>query len=279
MNARHDICAVVLTLNEEVNIERCLDSLDWCDDLVVLDSDSTDKTVAIAERMGARVYVHRPEGPYRISDQRNWALDHCEVTAKWVLFIDADEAVPPKLAERIRLVCSDEASDIDAYQLTPKYLFWGTWMKRCMGYPNWHDRLLRHGQARIAGGVWEHFVPGTRIGRIDEPYLHYGNSKGFSEWLSRHDRYSTWNAQQAVSYLKGGGSSAFGTRRRLRLRKVAARLWPMRPVLRFLVMYILRGGFLDGPAALVFCLRYAIFEHMTVEKIAEIRRVEAGLPL
>jgi hypothetical protein len=119
----------------------------------------------------------------------------------------------------------------------------------------------------------------AQVGRLTEPYLHYGNSKGFSDWLQRHDRYSTWDAASAVGYLEGGNRYAFGTDRRVLLRRLAARLWAIRPLLRFVVMYVLRGGFLDGPAALVFCVRYAVFEYMTLEKIMEIRRKGTGLPL
>lgn len=278
MSEAPTICAVVLTLDEELLIDQCLASLQWCDDLVVVDSGSTDGTVAKAQAAGARVLVHRTDGPFHISDQRNWALDHGHITATWVLFVDADEVVTPALAAQVRQACGS-ATDVVAFQLAPKYLFWGTWMKRSMRYPNWHDRLLRHGCVRLDGGTWEHFSAGTRSNRLTEPYLHYGNSKGFGEWLARHDRYSTWEADHVLRYLAGEGDGAFGTLRKLRARRVAARMWPIRPVVRFLVMYVVRGGFLDGPAALPFCLRYAVYEYMIVEKIAEGRRLDAGEPL
>ena len=273
------VAAVVLTLNEEVNIERCLASLSWCSERVVVDSESKDRTREIASRLGARVYVHRQSPRYQASDQRNWAIDHCELTTEWVLFVDADEVVPPALAQAIAQRCRHDEG-FDAFQLTPKYMFWGQWMRRCTGYPSWHDRLVRRGRTRFeGGGAWEHLVPGSRVGRITEPYLHYGNSKGFADWLERHDRYSSWDAGSVIQYLSGGGDTAFGAVRKLGRRRLAARLWPVRPLLRFVHMYVLRGGFLDGPTALVFCIRYAIYEYMVAEKVAEHRRRLAGKPL
>ena len=89
-------------------------------------------------------------------------------------------------------------------------------MRHCMRYPSWHDRLLRQGQGGFAGGMWEHFSPGVRVGRIGEPYLHYGNSKGFEDWLQRHSRYSSWDASAVLLYLETRAASSFGTQRRLR---------------------------------------------------------------
>ena len=265
-------------MDEAVNIERCIASLAWCDAVVVVDSGSTDDTVSIATRLGAKTFTHLPDGPFRISEQRNWALDHCDITTEWVLFVDADEVIPAPLVDQIVAACTADTT-LDAFQLAPKYLFLGAWMKRSMGYPNWHDRLLRRDAVRLDGGVWEHFPPGTRTGRLSEPYLHYANSKGFTDWLTRHDRYSTWDAEQVTAYLAGGGDAAFGTNRNLRMRRAAARVWPLRPVLRFLVMYVIRRGFLDGPPALILCIRYAIYEYMTVEKIVEGQRRKVRAPL
>jgi glycosyltransferase involved in cell wall biosynthesis len=272
------ISAVVLTLNEELNIERCLRSLSWADEVVVVDSGSQDSTVALAEDAGARIVEHRPNGPFRIADQRNWALEHGRLTGDWVLFLDADEEVPERLATEIRQTCGSPAAP-DAFQLAPKYLFLDRWMRRSMRYPAWHDRLLRRGKVSYTGGVWEHFTPETAVGRIDESYVHYGNSKGFADWLRRHDRYSTWDAEAVVAYLDSGEEGSFRTSLRLRHRMVAARLWRLRPLLRFFLMYIWRGGFLEGPAALMLCLRYAIYDYMTVEKVIELRRKRSGEPL
>lgn len=275
---RSNIVAVILTKNEDINVRRCIESLRFCDEIVVLDSGSTDRTEDISRKLGACFYVHVQPPPFKISEQRNWILDNHPLTGKWVLFMDADEVVPEALRQRL-LELARSSPGADFYELTPRYMFLGRWLKRTLGYPNWHARFLRHGSTRFAGGVWEHFSDARRPGRIHEPYDHYAYSKGFSDWLARHDRYSTWDAEKAVEYLQSGHSSDLGTSRKLGIRRLAARFWPLRPIGRFLHTYVFRLGFLEGWQALLFSLMYAFYEFMTVCKIIELRRRKRGLPL
>jgi glycosyltransferase involved in cell wall biosynthesis len=276
---QESITAVVLTKNEAVNLERCFGSLRWCTEIIVLDSGSTDATQAQARALGARVLEHVQPPPFKIDAQRNWVLDHGAITTPWVLFLDADETVPPDLAGELQRVATGPACPFDAFELTPRYLFWSTWLKRTQGYPNWHPRVVRLGHARFTGGVWEHFEAGTKVGRISFPYDHFANSKGLSDWLARHDRYSTWDAEKIVDYLSTGDDGRLGTTRKLGLRRWAARLWPIRPWVRFAQMYFVRLGFLEGGAAFAFCLLYFFYDWMTVVKIVELRRRRKGLPL
>jgi len=274
-----DFAAVILTRNEAANLDRCLASLRWCGEIVVVDSGSTDGTQVKAAELGARVLEHIQPPPFKFDEQRNWALDHAAIGTPWVLFLDADETVPPELAGELQRICGDAGCSFDAFELTPRYLFWGKWLKRTQGFPNWHARVARLGKARFAGGMWEHFVPGTRVGRIATSYDHFANSKGLSDWLVRHDHYSSWDAEKVVAYLESGETSALGTERKKCLRLWAARMWPLRPWARFVQMYLLRLGFLEGRAALAFCLLYFSYEWMTVMKIVELRRLRRGLPL
>ena len=271
------LTAVVLTLNEESNIAGCVDALAWTDQVIVLDSGSTDRTREIASDHGAKVIINRQPGRFNIAEQRNWALRHEAIEGDWVLFVDADEIYPESAQKAVRKAIS--YGRFDAYELTPKYMFSGRWMRRTMGYPNWHPRLIRRGHGRFGGGAWEHFVETKQVGRLSDPYLHYGNSKGLSDWLVRHDRYSDWEAESAVRYLEVRHESAFGTRRRTQRRALAARFWPLRPVARFGHMYFIRRGFLEGRAGFLFCIRYAVYEWMIVEKIVEQRRKISNLPL
>lgn len=275
---RASLAAVILTRNEESNIARCIASLGFCREIVVLDSGSSDRTAEIAESLGATVRTHVPPQPFRISDQRNWILDHHEFASEWILFLDADETVPDALRERLIRLCGGGATHAH-YMLTPRYLFMGRWLRRTLGYPNWHARLLKRGATRFAGGVWEHFDAADPSGTVDEPYDHYAYSKGLSDWLARHDRYSSWDAQKAVDFLKSGDAKDLGTSRKTGLRTLAARLWPMRPLARFVHVYVLRLGFLEGWQSLVYSLLLSFYELMTAVKIIEIRRRERGLPL
>lgn len=274
-----NITAVILTLNEALNLERCISSVNWCDDILIVDSGSTDCTQDEGKRLGVRVLEHIQPSPFKIDVQRNWALDNGEIKTEWVLFLDADEEVPHTTRDSIREVIGKSDSHFNAYEMTPRYLFWGKWLKRTQGYPNWHPRLLKAKEVRFAGGVWEHFEDGAKVSRIAEPYEHYANSKGLSDWLKRHDRYSSWDAQKVIEFLESGDPRSLGTTRKLRLRQIAAKLWPLRPFARFFQMYFYRFGFVEGIPALVFCLLYAFYEFMTVVKIVEIRRKRRGLPI
>ncbi|MFN9546458.1 MAG: glycosyltransferase family 2 protein [Cyanobacteriota bacterium] len=272
------IAGVVLTLNEEQDLARALASLRWCDERLVLDSGSVDGTVALARGLGVRVAEHHQPPPFRISEQRNWALEGTGLHSDWVLFLDADEEVGPELAAEIRRQVADPAAP-DGFELTPRYWFFGRWLKRTQGYPNWHPRLVRRGALRFEGGVWECFPAGARLGRIPLPYEHYAFSKGLDDWLERHRRYASWDAETIVAYHQRGEMAALGTRRFLPQRALAARLWPLRPPLRFLQKYVVQGGWLEGWQALLFASLMACYDLMTVVKVIELRRRRRGLPL
>lgn len=273
------ISTVILTKNEVSNLKRCVDSLQWCSEVVVLDSGSTDETIQLAESLGVKFFTYVQTPPFKIAEQRNWALQNCNLKGDWVLFVDADETIPEKLAQEIQQICAAKDNLYNAFELTARYLFWGKWLKRTQGYPNWHPRLVKKGEVSFTGGVWEHFAAGAKVGRISIPYDHYANSKGFSDWLERHDRYSSWDAQHIVDFLETGEATALGTERKLKLRLLAARFWPIRPLVRFIQMYFLRLGFLEGWKSFCFCLLYAMYEYMIVVKIIELKRKKAGLPL
>ncbi len=274
---RFTLACVVLTKNEETNLSRCLASVSWCPERLVVDSGSTDQTCDLGQVLGARVVVHLPTGVFNIAEQRNWALQSADIQAEWVLFLDADEEVTPALRVAIEQVVLN--SGCNAFELTPRYLFWGRWLKRTQGFPNWHARLVRRGEVGFTGGVWEHFDNRARIGRISEPYNHYANSKGLSDWLARHERYSSWDAQKIMHYLMTGDAQALGTGRKARLRLLAARFYPLRPVVRFVHVYFVRLGFLEGLPALVFSFQYFVYEAFTVIKVWELKRLHHNEPL
>lgn len=276
---RSNITTVILTLNEEINLERCIQSVAWSDKIYIIDSGSTDATLEKARQLGAHTLVNKQPPPFRIDIQRNWALDNMETDSEWILFLDADETVPEDLKAELLKIANAPAPEFDAYELTPRYLFWGRWLKRTQGYPNWHARFLRNCGVRFTGGVWEQFQSGYKIGRIHIPYDHYANSKGLSDWLKRHDRYSSWDANKIYDYLQSADPSSLGTQRKLLLRKVAAKLWVIRPFARFFHMYFLRLGILEGIPSLTFCTLYFFYEMMTVIKIVEIKRLKNGKPL
>jgi len=278
MNKPQTIAGVVLTLNEEHDLRRSLQSLAWCDELVVVDSGSIDRTHDIAIQCGAKFLQHIQSPPFLITDQRNWVLDCAGLKSDWVLFIDADEEVLSPLANTI-LQCINSDSAYDSYELTPRYWFLGKWLKRTQSFPNWHPRLLRRGSVRFQGGVWESFSDNALTDRIYLPYEHYAFSKGLDDWIARHLRYASWEAEKIDSYLQTRKTSSLGTARSLFLRVVSARLIFLRPLMRFLQKYILHLGFLEGWQALIYSLMIAFYDLMTILKIIEIRRHRSGLSL
>ena len=278
MHSKQTIAGVVLTLNEEFDLPRALRSLSWCNELLVVDSGSTDRTQEIASQFGAQFIKHIQEPPFLITEQRNWALANAGLKSDWVLFLDADEEVGPELA--LSLQSSVNSSDpFDSYELTPRYWFLGKWLKRTQGYPNWHPRLVKRGYVQFHGGVWESFTPGSRVGQLTQPYEHYSFSKGFDDWLDRHRRYATWDANQIAHYLTTGLTSGLSKQRLGHLRVLMARLWFFRPPLRFIQKYVFQLGFLEGWQALVFSLMMSLYDFMTVVKVIELLRRKRGLPL
>ena len=269
------IAGVVLCLNEVSNLSRCLASLSWCDELLVVDSGSHDGSQRQAIQLGARVREHRQTGPFLITAQRNWALDNGDLRSDWVLFLDADEAVGDACRSAICRAVSNPGAP-DGFELTPRYWFLGRWLKRTQGYPNWHPRLVRRGHLRFEGGVWESFPENERVGRIQEPYEHFAFSKGIDDWIERHRRYADWDAQTINDYLTTLDSRSLKTDRSLLLRRASSHLWPLRPVARFIQKYIIQMGFTEGWQGLLFASLMAFYDLITVTKLIEIRYKQYG---
>jgi glycosyltransferase involved in cell wall biosynthesis len=271
---------LILANNEAENLPRCLGALAGCDDIVVVDDYSTDTTREVAERLGARVVQRRFD---TFAGQRNWALDTVPFEHEWVLHLDADEVVTPALLAEIERTI--EHTPYLAFRIPSKMMFLGRWLRHAATYPAYQVRLGRNPGLRfvqVGHGQREDLEP-ARIGTLREPYLHHAFSKGLEKWFAKHNRYSTQEAEEAIRHLREGrpdwwGPVALGdpVRRRRALKELSFRL-PCRPSLRFLYMYVLRRGFLDGVPGLLYCRMLAAYERMIVWKMREIRRRERGL--
>ena len=272
------IAGVVLTLNEEADLPRSLQSLHWCDELLVLDSGSTDQTKETAERYGARFLQRIQPKPFQITDQRNWAMNSCGLSSDWVLFLDADECISMALQDNIKATLFNNINCV-GFEMTPRYWFLGRWLKRTQGYPNWHPRLARRGYCWFEGGVWESFPDKLTIGRISTPYEHYAFSKGFDDWVMRHLRYASWEATKIVEFQSTHDINSLGTNRSIILRQVALKSGLLRPFLRFFQKYVLQLGFLEGKESFLFCLMMSFYDLMTLVKVAELQRRHKGQQL
>lgn len=272
------ISVVILTLNEETNLSSCLDSVRWCDDLVVFDSSSTDATVRIAKAAGARVF-QRPFDNY--AAQRNAALTEVDYKYEWVLMVDADERWDRSLFEEISEAIRNKDQQVCLYHFRRKDFFRGKWLRRSTAYPTWFGRLVRLGRVWVEREINEEYHTDGKFGYLDGHFVHYPFNKGLTFWMERHNRYSSMEAARLVeetqeSLKLSGLFSKNPVARRKSLKQLAHRL-PGRPLIVFLYLYIFRQGFLDGSPGLTYCLLRAIYEYMIDLKVKELRRREKGL--
>jgi len=269
------ISVLVLTFNEEVNLGACLTSLSWSDDIVVIDSLSTDRTVEIARDMRARVVERRWESEW---EQRTASL-RVGFKYPWVYNPDADEVTPQSLSDEMRKVVADCCRAEVAYRVRFKHMFMGRWLKHSSLYPTWVVRLFRPERVRFERMVNLRYVIDGPVGTLKQHFEHYPFNKGFNAWIDKHNRYSSQEAQEALKTRQTGAMpwpaliSRDPVRRRDALKELSFRL-PFRPALRFFYAYVLRFGFLDGLPGLTYCQLMAWYEYMIDLKIKEIERRE-----
>jgi glycosyltransferase involved in cell wall biosynthesis len=274
------VSVVVLTLNEELNIRRCLASVGWADQLVVVDSGSTDGTVAAAKSMGAEV-VEQPWLGF--SAQRDYALRLPLLRHDWVYYVDADEWVSPQLAAEIAIKLADPQCAAFAHRL--RLVFMGTWIRHCGWYSgSWWLQFVDRRYAKYDGNpVGERPCVDGRIRRLDNDIVDE-DLKGLSAWLHKHVRYAELEVERRC-----GPASLSERMRQLRkgdsTRPLARRIFkdlifpsvPAKPAALFLYMYIARLGFLDGAAGFRFCFYHAWCELSVASLRAEAHhRREAG---
>ena len=274
------VSVLILTLDEEINLPRCLQSLTWCDDVVILDSFSSDGTEAIAAEYHAR-FVQRKFDDY--ARQRNYGLNDIQYKHPWLLMVDADEAVSPELVEEINTKLKEISDDVCLYRMRRKDFFMNRWIKNSSGYPTWFGRLAKVGYVKVERAINEEYHTDGKIGYLNHHLLHYPFNKGFHAWLEKHNRYSTMEAEATKfkTDSKPGFKELFQSdpvERRKAIKSFVYAL-PGRPALMFLALYIYRRGFLDGSAGLTFCLLKSFYEYMIVCKIKEVALRQKGLPL
>ncbi|RMD61105.1 MAG: glycosyltransferase, partial [Planctomycetota bacterium] len=260
-------------LNEEVNIEGCLESCAWCDDVHVLDSGSTDRTVEIARSMGAQVHTHPFES---FGAQRNWAIDNIRTKHDWIFHLDADERFTPALVEEMARALEREPAAA-GFHVPSKLIFMGRWLKRAGGYPTYQMRLFHkermrfrdygHGQREATEGV---------VATLHEPYIHFPFSKGLEEWYDKHNRYSTLEARELLASRRErigvGALWSFDPVARRRAWKVLGYRLPWRPAARWAATMVLQGGVLEGRPAWLYASLLASYERMISQKVRILRR-------
>lgn len=250
------LTAIILTHNESQNIADCLAHLDWVDDVVIVDSFSQDETLqkASVARADIRIFQNTFSD---FGQQRNWALDHCEPKHEWILFVDADERITEGCAGAIVRAVGSPRDRIGFY-LCYRNIFLRQWIRHCTMFPSWQLRLLRRGRVRFEkAGHGQREVLDGPVGYIRDPYDHLDLSKGMTEWIAKHNIYSTEEAellrQLQKEPLKPGDLWRGPIERRRCLKRIAAR-YANGPVACFVYLYFIRLGLLDGRAGRTYCL-------------------------
>ncbi len=274
------VSILLLTLNEEDNLPECLRSVRWSDDVVVLDSHSSDGTVKIAEEFGARVVQRRFDN---WSAHQNWALEHIAFKHPWVFYLDADERMTEELKDELHNIAIDSKRLPVAYYCGRRNMLMGRWIRHAMP-PGMVMRFFRPPYVRFERLVNPVPVIHGSHGYLRGMLVHYNFSKGISEWIEKHNRYSSLEALEGMKLIQRPSDeqpdlfSADRAQRRRALKNLSFRL-PWRPFVKFLLQYVWQRGFLDGRAGFTYCVLQSFYEYMIVLKMRELERRDRGLPV
>ena len=268
------ITTIIATLDEELHIGRSVESARALGPVFVVDAGSTDRTGEIARVAGATVVEHEWRG---YSAQKNWALDNLPLQTAWLLFLDADEYLTPALVEEIRR--SVDRAEFAGFYMPRMNIFMGRALKHAWWYPDHQLRLFRVGKGRYESrAVHESVILDGPVGFLASA-LQHENLKGIDAFVERHLRYAGFEAEEMYRARRAG----WGPQRRGRLlgswperrRFLKVRVWyraPFRPAIRFLWIYIVKRGFLDGRAGLAYASLLAMYEIMINAKLTELRQ-------
>jgi glycosyltransferase involved in cell wall biosynthesis len=266
----------ILTYNEEIDIAACIESALLSDDVVVVDSFSRDRTIDIANQYPVRVVQHAFESHGK---QRTWMLEAIPAKYPWVYILEADERMTPELFHECLSLIQAEASPV-GYYVAERVMFMGKWIRHSTQYPRYQLRLLKVGHVWFSDyGHTEREVCDGETGFLQETYPHYTCGKGLSRWIEKHNRYSTDEAHETLKQLDAGTINwqqlFFGkseVERRRALKDVSLRL-PFRPIIRFVYMYVVLRGFLDGQAGFRWCMLQAFYEYLILLKVWELKHL------
>jgi len=244
------VSVIVITFNEEENIEACLDSVKWAGEIIVVDSLSTDSTVEIAKRFTEKVYSTEWQG---YGGAKAYGLERA--THEWVLWLDADERVTPALADELAGILTRPSPEA-GWEVARRAYFIGTWIRHCGWYPGYVVRLFRKGAARFSQPhVHERVELTGGTGRLTNDLLHYTDETIF-HYLAKFDRYTTLAAKDLLE----------------RRRTTSWYDLLVRPPFMFVKMFVFKRGFLDGMHGFVLSLLSSAYVFMKYAKAWEMER-------
>ena len=276
------ITILIPVKNEEANLPRCLDCIRWADEVFIVDSQSTDKSVEIAEAWGAKVFDFKFNG--RWPKKRNWALETLPFSHEWIFILDADEVLPPEAEEEFRNIVTNPNNPYNGYWINRRFMFMDKWLKHAY-FPNWVLRCFKHKLGRYEqltdtdaattdNEVHEPLIVQGELARMNCVLDHYAFPT-VEVFVTKHNYYSNWEAAIDCD-PKLGLSSTNISRNHQGYFKMKLKQWsrkmPFRPLMRFLYIYIFQKGFLDGREGYYFARLHGIYEFLSVAKAYELRK-------
>ncbi|ARV61026.1 glycosyltransferase [Nostocales cyanobacterium HT-58-2] len=286
MSSKLPVSVLIPAKNEQANLPACLASVQRADEIFIVDSQSSDKTIEIAHSYGVNVVQFYFNG--RWPKKKNWSLENLPLRNEWVLIVDCDERITSELWDEIAQAIQNP--EYTGYYLNRRVLFLGTWIRHGGKYPDWNLRLFKHKKGRYENlhtedvpntgdnEVHEHVILEGKAGYLKNDMIHE-DFRDLYHWIERHNRYSNWEARVYLNLLTGKddsgtiGANLFGdaVQRKRFLKKLWVRL-PFKPILRFILFYIIQRGFLDGTAGYIYARLLSQYEYQIGVKLYELRK-------
>jgi glycosyltransferase involved in cell wall biosynthesis len=267
------ISVLILTKNEALDLPGALASVAWSDDIHVLDSHSTDATVAIAQAAGAKVTQRAFDNH---ATHRNFGFT-LPFKHPWLLILDADERPTPALSVEMQRIVQNAEAQTAGFRVRRRDFLFGTWLKHAQLSP-FYIRLVRPERSRYTRAINEVLEVDGTILDLAEPLDHFPFSKGISQWVDRHNWYSTLEARLIVEQ-QGLQNPSLRTAlrdpdfhvRRLHQKALFYRM-PGRPLIKWCYMMFVRGAILDGAAGVAYATLASFYEYLIVLKTKELRQ-------
>ena len=265
------LTALILTLNEEDIIKQCIDKLHFVDEIIVLDSGSSDRTIEVASSMGARIVVRQFDN---YASQRNYGLSL--INKGWILMLDADEIIEEELRSEILKFVAESPVGITMGLVRRKDMFHGIWLRHAGFYPTWIPRLFRANSVHVERDINEEYVTDGYKHHLNSHLIHYPFHKGHDQWYIKHMKYSSMEAihismeRQQLSSDLWSLFKGDKLERRAALKRLSFRT-PFRHNLLWLYLVIFKLGFLDGSRGMLFISMRLTYEKIIVDKLKNIK--------
>ncbi len=263
------ISVAIITYNSGELIGQCLESVEWADEIIVVDGGSSDDTLSICSRFPRVKVLSVPNNP-NLDVNKNIAIEHC--IRDWILVLDSDETVTPELADELKSIASIDADGMQGYFIPRRNFFLGRWMKASGWYPDYILRFFRRGVGKFpCAHVHERLEITGETGHLKGDILHL-TYRSFKEYFDKMDSYTSFEAAYRNQLSNGGDEVSLsdflsdGRKRKPYFRKLWWRYMPLKPCFRFFLILFFRKGFLDGRHGFMLAVLSAVSDYVSDQK-------------